>query len=65
MAVEGSANYDPDIVENFTRSNIPENLQGWDEIDEGDISREDVSRLYDQLYEKEISTSAISNVLHS
>jgi len=64
MAVEGSANYDPDIVENFTRSNIPENLQGWDEIDEGDISREDVSRLYDLLYDKEISRRAISNVLH-
>ncbi|MEF8833091.1 MAG: MMPL family transporter, partial [Candidatus Thermoplasmatota archaeon] len=64
MAVEGSVTYDPDIVENFTASNIPENVEGWEDIEEGDISKKNVSQLYDLLYEKEISKRSITNVLY-
>jgi len=65
LAVEGSANYDPEIVEEFARSGIPENVDGWKEdIEEHEISRENISRLYDLLYEKEISKNAIRNVLY-
>lgn len=60
----GGVNFDPDIVENFTESNIPRNVTGWENIDEGDISDEDISQLYDLLYEKEVSRRAISNVLY-
>lgn len=65
MAVEGSSNYDPEIVENFTESNIPEDVSGWDE--EGaveNISAEKISQLYDLLFEKDISRRSISNVLY-
>ncbi|MFW6064797.1 MAG: MMPL family transporter [Candidatus Natronoplasma sp.] len=64
MAVEGSMNYDPEIVENFTASNIPETVEGWDDVEESDMSSDDVSQLYDLLYEKDVSRRAISNVLY-
>ncbi|MFP4142437.1 MAG: MMPL family transporter [Thermoplasmata archaeon] len=65
MAVEGSTNYDRDIVENFTESGIPEDIDGWeDEIENGNITSDNITQLYDLLYKKKVSRRAISNVLY-